>query len=243
MNELAVISPFFDYPENFLPPYYNKVVRDIGEEHVKMIRMSTDIESANLCREIYGLELKDQSYLFKLGFFKTIAIRQHILNLIKDKYKYLIFCDGTDVGYIDNIKTFNTIFEHYNSNLVIGCEVNLWPNNNITSGYDDKLNKKQKYLNSGFILSDVNEFITRLDNIRERKSIPHCDQESWHYEYLYNGGVELDHDNLLVFNTYAASDMFSITNKTVHFKTNTPIFVHDNGGSEENTVKLVPYFT
>jgi hypothetical protein len=45
-----------------------------------------------------------------------------------------------------------------------------------------------------------------------------------------------------VLNTYLAKEDVTIENNLVTFKKNTPIFVHDNGGYNDDTVKLMEYF-
>jgi hypothetical protein len=55
-------------------------------------------------------------------------------------------------------------------------------------------------------------------------------------------GIEIDYKNKLVFNTYLAKEDFTITEGNVTFKVGTPMFVHDNGGYNEETVKLLEYF-
>jgi hypothetical protein len=59
---------------------------------------------------------------------------------------------------------------------------------------------------------------------------------------LLSSDIELDYDNKLVLNTYLAKEDVTIENNLVTFKKNTPIFVHDNGGYNDDTVKLMEYF-
>jgi len=69
-----------------------------------------------------------------------------------------------------------------------------------------------------------------------------CDQGNWQIEYLLDKGIEIDYNNKLVFNTYLAKEDFTITEGNVNFKIEKPIFVHDNGGYNEETVKLLDFF-
>jgi len=52
----------------------------------------------------------------------------------------------------------------------------------------------------------------------------------------------LDFNNNLVLNTYLAKDDINIVDNNITFNTNTPIFVHDNGGFNDETIKLMEYF-
>jgi hypothetical protein len=69
-----------------------------------------------------------------------------------------------------------------------------------------------------------------------------CDQGNWQIEYLLNTDIELDYDNKLVLNTYLAKDNINITDNVITFNTNTPIFVHDNGGYNDDTIKIMEFF-
>ena len=57
-----------------------------------------------------------------------------------------------------------------------------------------------------------------------------------------NSDIELDYNNKLVLNTYLAKDDLIIDGGNVQFKTNRPIFVHDNGGYNDDTIKIMEYF-
>ena len=46
----------------------------------------------------------------------------------------------------------------------------------------------------------------------------------------------------LVLNTYLSKNNISITENVVTFNTNTPIFVHDNGGYNDDTIKIMEFF-
>jgi hypothetical protein len=69
-----------------------------------------------------------------------------------------------------------------------------------------------------------------------------CDQGNWQIEYLLTDEINIDYDNLLVLNTYLAKDSFEIVNNEILFKINKPIFVHDNGGYNDQTIKLLNFY-
>jgi hypothetical protein len=69
-----------------------------------------------------------------------------------------------------------------------------------------------------------------------------CDQGNWQIEYLLNTDIELDYNNKLVLNTYLAKNDININENVITFNTNTPIFVHDNGGYNEDTIKIMEFF-
>jgi hypothetical protein len=61
------------------------------------------------------------------------------------------------------------------------------------------------------------------------------------YDVL-NDNIKLDYKNKLTLNTYLAKEDISLENNKVKFLTNEPIFVHDNGGYNDETTKLLEYF-
>ena len=69
-----------------------------------------------------------------------------------------------------------------------------------------------------------------------------CDQGNWQIEYLLTDGIQIDYKNRLVLNTYLAKDDISIDGNVVSFKTNEPVFIHDNGGYNDETIKLLDFF-
>ena len=69
-----------------------------------------------------------------------------------------------------------------------------------------------------------------------------CDQGNWQIEYLLNSNIKLDYNNKLVFNSYLAKTDININDNVVSFNTNTPIFVHDNGGFNDDTIKIMNFF-
>ena len=69
-----------------------------------------------------------------------------------------------------------------------------------------------------------------------------CDQGNWQIEYLLSNDIEIDYKNLLVLNTFESKEDIEIKDNLVFFKTNTPIFIHDNGGYNDKTQKLLDYY-
>ena len=78
--------------------------------------------------------------------------------------------------------------------------------------------------------------------ILERKLFGLCDQGNWQIEYLLNENIELDYKNKLTLNTYLGKEDFVLEDSKIKFLTNEPIFVHDNGGYNDETIKIVDYF-
>jgi len=59
---------------------------------------------------------------------------------------------------------------------------------------------------------------------------------------LLNENIELDYKNKLTLNTYLGKEDFALEDSKIKFLTNEPIFVHDNGGYNDETIKIVDYF-
>jgi hypothetical protein len=232
MNRIAVISILFDYPEQFIPIFQNKLLYDLKTEDYYLIHYKSEDDG-----------VKNESYYFKFTHFRIKKFCEFIKKNILNKYDYFILLDATDVGYIGGISEVPNIMREYNCNILFGSERNLWPNTEYSSLYETKnIQTPYKFLNAGVFCAKPNFFIDHVKNILERKLFGLCDQGNWQIEYLLNCDIELDYKNKLVFNSFLAKDDIEITDKTINIKTGNPIFVHDNGGYNENTIKIVDFF-
>lgn len=245
MKELAVLSPIFNYSPRFLPPYYEKLKKDLDEDCIKVVRFNDEEEYIQkILYDDTKKKLTDLDYNGKLSFYKTRMMKHYIKEQILGNFKYIIVCDATDVAYNKNISQVIDVLDYYNTDILAGCEWFLWPPIEITHKYTDLPDKRQKYLNSGVILAKTEEFLKRIDSILINYPDHICDDQGpWHAEYLTTDLVKLDFENKLVLNTFGVPSYYTIENNKVTFTDNIdPIFIHDNGGPEHDTVKIVKYF-
>ena len=232
MSRIAVVSILFDYPNHFVPTFENKLLSDLNKEDYYVVRYFSEND-----------EIKNESYYFKFTHFRI----KNFVNFVKEnllgKYDFFILLDATDVGYVGNISNIPNLMNEYGCNILFGSERNLWPNTDYSHLHVNKtIETPYKFLNAGVFCAKPSEFISHVDNILKRGLVGLCDQGNWQIEYLMSSDIQLDYNNKLVLNSYLAKDDINIESGVLTFKTNTPIFVHDNGGFNDDTIKIMEYF-
>lgn len=232
MNKVAVITILFDYPNNFTPTFESKLLKEFDEENYHVIRYNSENDT-----------IKNESYYFKFTHFRIKNFVEYVKNNILDNYDYFVLLDATDVGYVGNIDKIPSLLEEYNCNILFGAELNLWPNTEYSHLHEKKqIKTPYKFLNAGVFCAKPKDFISHVENILKRELFGLCDQGNWQIEYLLNDDIELDYNNKLVLNTYLAKNDIKIESDVVSFNNGEPIFVHDNGGYNDDTIKIVDYF-
>jgi len=232
MGKVAVVTILFDYPSNFTPIFEDKLLKDINKEDYYVIRYNSESDI-----------IKNESYYFKFKYFRIKKFVEFVKNILINKYEYFILLDATDVGYVGGINDISKILNEYNCNILFGAEINLWPNTEYSYLHETKnIKTAYKFLNAGVFCAKTQHFVTHVENIINRGLFGLCDQGNWQIEYLLSHDIELDYKNKLVFNTYLAKNDIVVNDDTVIFKNNIPIFVHDNGGYNEETIKITDYF-
>lgn len=232
MNNIAVISVLFNYPEHYQPIYFEKLKREYKEENFFVLRYRD---------EDYGI--KEESYYFKFTYYRIRKFIEYLNNNILPNYEYFLLTDATDVTYNRDFEKWKSILEHYNTNILFGAEKFLWPTTDYSHLYSTKkIPTEFKYLNAGVVLAHTKTYIGLLKKVIERELVGLCDQGNWQIEYLVGRDIEIDYESRLVLNTFNASECFNIKEGKVEFKNYEPLFIHDNGGYNENTVKLEKYF-
>jgi hypothetical protein len=232
MDKIAVISILFDYPQYFTPTFENKLLTDFNKNDYYLIHYNSEEDN-----------IKNESYYFKFTHFRIKKLVKFIEENILNKYDYFILLDATDVGYVKGINNIPKIMENYNCSILFGAERNLWPTTDYSHLHENKdINTPYKFLNAGVFCAKPEHFINHVNNILERKLFGLCDQGNWQIEYLLNSDIQLDYNNKLVLNTYLSKCDIDVNNNTVQFKSADPIFVHDNGGFNDETIKIVDFF-
>jgi hypothetical protein len=232
MEKVAVITVLYDYPNVFKPTFEKRILNDLNKDDYYVLRYSSENEG-----------IKEKSYYFKFTYYRIYKIYDFIEKNILNKYEYFILLDATDVGYVGNISSVIDIMKKYKTNILFGAEKNLWPQTEYSHLYNKKIiNSDYKFLNAGVFCARPESYLNLLKKIQERKLIELCDQGNWQIEYLLNEDVTIDYDCCLVLNTFLAKNDLEIKNGNVEFKKEKPIFVHDNGGFNDQTIKLLEYF-
>lgn len=229
---VAIVTVLFDYPSYFKPTFEDKLLQDVNSSDYFVIRYSSQLDG-----------IQNESYYFKFTHFRIKKLLDFIKSEILNKYDYFILLDATDVGYVGGIENIKKIMEYYDCDILFGGERNNWPNTEFSYIYNTiETSSNYKFLNAGVFCAKPKQFIEHIETIVSRGLFGLCDQGNWQIEYLLSDGIKIDFDNKLVLNTYLAKDDISISNNVVNFNTETPIFVHDNGGYNDETVKLLEFF-
>lgn len=232
MGKVAVTSILFEYPNHFIPTFEKKLLREFNNDDYFLIRYESENEN-----------IKKESYYFKFTHYRIKKFVDYVKENILGKYDYFLLLDATDVGYIGNINNISKVMEEYNCNILFGAELNLWPVTQYSDLHKEKkIPNQYKFLNAGVFCAKPQEFINHVENILSRGLFGLCDQGNWQIEYLLHDDIQLDYNHKLVLNTYLAKNDFSVDGDIVNFKKNIPIFVHDNGGYNDDTVKLLEFF-
>jgi hypothetical protein len=232
MCKIAIITILFDYPIYFTPTFEKKLLSEFDKNNYYVIRYESENDV-----------IKNESYYFKFTYFRIKKFVDFIKNNILNNYDYFILLDATDVGYVSNINTIPQIMDEYNCDILFGAERNLWPNTDYSYLHNEKdIQSPYKFLNAGVFCAKPQYFINHVKSIMERGLFGLCDQGNWQIEYLLNSNIKLDYKNKLVFNSYLSKTDININDNVVSFNTNTPIFVHDNGGFNDDTIKIMNFF-
>jgi hypothetical protein len=231
-KKIAVITFLYDLSEHFNPTFERKLLNDIDKNDYYCLRFCSIKEN-----------ILDESYYFKFTYYRIYKFYEFIKNEILNKYDYFVLLDATDVGYVGGIHRIPEIMENYKTNVLFGAEKNLWPNTEVSHLYETKgVESDFKFLNAGVHCAKPLDYLNILDRIIIRDNKWLCDQGNWQIEYLTGDGVEIDTECLLVLNTFNTKTNISIERMEVNFEKTPPIFVHDNGGYNEETTKLLEFF-
>lgn len=230
--KVAVITVLFDYPDYYTPIFQDKLLDNFPQEDYYVVRYKSENEI-----------IRNESYYFKFTHFRIKNLLDFITSNISQKYDYFLHLDATDVGYVGGIEKIPQLMMEYDCSILFGGERNLWPNTDYSHLYENKkTDSLYKYLNAGVFCAETNSFISHAKEILNRGLSGLCDQGNWQIEYLLNSDIKIDYDNKLVLNSYLAKEDIIISDQDLTFKTNKPIFVHDNGGFNDHTIKIVNYF-
>ena len=227
MNKIALVTVLFDYPDYFLPPFYNNAKKYFEEEDIHIIRKT------NL--------VKDGSYYDKLYYYKVVSVLEYIKEFLHEKYEYILFLDATDTNFIKPPTNIIEKFSKLNCSVIMGAERGLWPPTNYSHLYENKQTSGlNKYLNSGTYFGTTDKIIFHLSDIIEKEYQTGIDDQGrWTIQYLLNDDIIIDDENKFFFSTYANKDRVKITEDGIVTISDSEAFViHDNGPHTENTIKL-----
>jgi hypothetical protein len=224
IQDVAVITTLFDYPEDWEPPFYQNALKHFDKIDIKILR--------------YNNLIKTESYYEKLYTYKVIELFKYIQEHVSGKYKYILYLDATDTNFVGDP---NRIIEHFstlNKSILFCAEKGLWPPTDFNHLYEQKEKKSDsRYLNSGLYFGyteKIKEYLEKI--IKDKLCID--DQGAWAIEYLRNDDIEIDQNCNVFFSTLNNKQFVDINDGGVSFVGISPIIIHDNGPHNEETLKL-----
>ena len=226
MNNIALVTVLFDYPDYFPPSFYNNAKKYFQEKDIHVVRKS------NL--------VKDGSYYDKLYYYKVVSVLEYIKENLQGKYEYILFLDATDTNFLKPPTDIVEKFSELNCSLIMGAEKGLWPPTNYVHLYEKKQTSgENKYLNSGTYFGLTERIIFHLTDIIEKEYQTGIDDQGrWTIQYLLNDDIIIDYENNFFFSTYENKDRVKITEDGVIISNSKAFIIHDNGPHTDNTIKL-----
>ena len=226
MNNIALITALFDYPDYYEPSFYKNALKYFSPEDIHIVRNS-------------GL-ITNGSYYDKLFFYKTVKVLEYIETNIVGKYDYILFLDATDTNFIKSPEGIIEKFKSLDCSIVMGAEKGLWPPTNYTHLYENKrVINDSKYLNSGTYFGYTDKIVYHLKDIIEKEHQTGIDDQGrWSIQYLLNDDIIIDQERDFFFSTLDTKDSVKIEGDKVSLLDLSACIIHDNGPHNDNTIKL-----
>lgn len=231
MKKIALITSIFDYPEHYLPTFYNNALKYFKSDDIHIVRN-------------VGLIPKDDSLYVKLHYYKIIKLHEYIRENILEKYEYILFMDAFDTTFIKDVDDFIGNLNNLSMSIVMGGEKNLWPFTDFNNLYDNKRAVSEyKYLNSGTYFGYTDKIYQHLCSIIDRNYNNGIDDQGhWTIEYLLSNDIIIDQECNFFFSTFKSKDKLIYEKENIKLNNINASIVHDNGGFTDDTIKLVNYF-
>jgi hypothetical protein len=229
MNNIALITALFDYPDYYEPSFYKNALKYFSPEDIHIVRNS-------------GL-ITNGSYYDKLFFYKTVKVLEYIETNIVGKYDYILFLDATDTNFIKSPEGIIEKFKSLDCSIVMGAEKGLWPPTNYTHLYENKrVINDSKYLNSGTYFGYTDKIVYHLKDIIEKEHQTGIDDQGrWSIQYLLNDDIIIDQERDFFFSTLDTKDSVKIEGDKVSLLDLRACIIHDNGPHTDNTIKLTQF--
>ena len=140
MNDIALVTTYFDYPNGYLPIFYQNAIKYFNINDIHIIRY---LESNPKLDSLYA----------KLYYYKIVEnIKYYKANLLY-KYKYILFADATDTNFYRDPDSIIEEFLKFNANIVFCGEKGFWPPIEEKDLYNAKPKLTENfYLNSGLYI-------------------------------------------------------------------------------------------
>jgi hypothetical protein len=226
MNNIALATTFFDYPEYAMPCFMNNAKKYFKEEDIHIIRYFTENVTFNSLYE-------------KLYMYKIVKNIEYYKKYLLGKYKYMIFADAKDTNFYRSPADIIQAFEEFNCNIVFCGERGFWPPINEKHLYDTKeKNTDSFYLNSGLYMGYTDKIIEHMEIIIRQNRTVYDDQGHWTLEYLLNNDIKVDQESKIFFSTFETKKLITVSEDGAYIISSNPYMVHDNGPFGDTTLKI-----
>jgi hypothetical protein len=232
MNNIALITIFFDYADFKMPSFYDNALKYFNKNDIHIIRCNN--------------ESVDGTIYDRISFHKIVKVHEYIKKEIIAKYDYILFMDGNDTNFYKEPYGLVEDFIKLNKSIVFCGEVVQWPfDREINELYNNKEKiGEAQFLNSGQYIGYTDKIILHLENIiaEYQNETGIDDQGRWVTEYLKTDDISVDQSRTFFFSTYDAKQHIEFNNDEIKLNNMSPYFIHDNGPDSENTIKIVEFF-
>jgi hypothetical protein len=225
MNDIALVTTYFDYPEYHLPVFYKNAIQYFNAKDIHIIRY---LENDKNLEGLYA----------KLYHYKIVQNIQYYKNKLLNNYKYILFADATDTNFYRDPSSIIEAFLSFDANIVFCGEKGFWPPINEKHLYENKPKLTDSfYLNSGLYIGYTDKIIEHMETIVANNRTPYDDQGHWTIEYLLCDDIKVDQENKLFFSSLYSKDKVISSEGKIRL-TCDPYMVHDNGPFTEDTFKI-----
>lgn len=225
MQNLALVTVYFEYPDYAMPCFFNKARSFFKKDDIHIMRFSDP-------------SMRDKNLYEKLYFYKTVKGLEYIKTNILGKYEYMIFADAKDTNFYRDPSDIINTFHTFDCSILFCSEKCFWPPVGDKNIYD----KKEKltdsfYLNSGLYIGYTDKIVYHMEQIIQHNRTVYDDQGHWTLEYLCSDDIKLDQHKRVFFSTLDSKSEVGVIDSKIVLPTN-PFMVHDNGPYNDNTLKL-----
>jgi len=225
IENISVVTVLFNYPDNYIPTFYKKAEEYFTKENIHIARFNNLIQT--------------NCYYEKLYYYKIEKLREYIRENIKTDL--MLFLDATDTNFITPPINLEEKFNQFNCSILFCAEKGLWPPTDFNHLYKNKrVVSEKKYLNSGAYIGYTKKILDHMENIITSPRGHKDDQAKWAIQYLQNEDIIIDQECKIFFSSYLNKSDVDILDNNPTLKALEACVVHDNGGYDEGTLKLVP---
>lgn len=141
------------------------------------------------------------------GGWKVKLIKEALQPYKNDKDKIILFTDGYDVIFINDLEYIVQKFKNFEARILFSAEPYCWPDKNLASKYPE-VKDGNRYLNSGLYMGYVPEIL----EILEKEDIGDTDDDQLFFTKVYLDeefrtriNMKLDHNNEIFQNLNGAA--------------------------------------